>query len=175
MSEDSGGRRGFLKVIVGLAGAAVGVLVLVPGLGAVLDPLLRRRGGSGDFIPVGEATVLNAERPVSLPVIGEKVDAWTRAPQVQLGTVWLQKGEGDEIIAMTAECPHLGCNISYEAENDHFVCPCHDSSFGLDGSVKEGPSPRPMDRIVARTNDEGLIEVEFKRFRTQNEDKVEIG
>lgn len=174
MSEDSEGRRGFLKMVVGLGGAVIAALVAVPGLGAVLDPLLRRRAGSGDFLAVGEATVLADGGPVSLPVIGEMVDAWTRAPEVQLGTVWLQKGEGDEVVAMTAECPHLGCKISYDGDGDHFVCPCHDSSFGLDGSVNDGPSPRGMDRLEARVRD-GVIEVRFKRFRTQAEDQVEIG
>ncbi len=174
MSEDSGGRRSFLKMAAALGGAAIGALVMIPGVGMILDPLLRRRGSDGDFLPVGEATALSDERPISLPVIGEKVDAWTRAPEVQLGTVWLQKGEDDEVMAMTAECPHLGCKIGYDREQDHFVCPCHDSSFGLDGSVNDGPSPRPMDRLEARVRD-GVIEVRFKRFRTQNEDKVEIG
>jgi menaquinol-cytochrome c reductase iron-sulfur subunit len=174
MSEDSKGRRGFLKMIVGLFGTAVGALVLIPGLGTVLDPLLRRRGGSDDFLPIGEAAVLDGGGPIALPLIGERVDAWTRAPQVQLGTVWLQKGDGDEIVAMTAECPHLGCKINFDGEQDHFFCPCHDSSFGRDGSVNDGPSPRAMDRLEARVRD-GLIEVRFKRFRTQNEDQVEIG
>jgi Rieske Fe-S protein len=174
MSEESGGRRRFLEMAAALAGTAAGALALIPGLGVILDPLLRRRGSAGDFLPIGEATVLSTERPVSLPVIGEMVDAWTRAPEVQLGTVWLQKGEDDEVIAMTAECPHLGCKIDYDRDQDHFVCPCHDSSFGLDGSVNDGPSPRPMDQLEARVRD-GVIEVRFKRFRTQNEDQVEIG
>ncbi len=173
MSEDSKGRRRFLTMAAALAGTAVAALAAIPGFSVILDPLLRRRGSADDFLPIGDASVL-ADHPVSLPVIGEKVDEWTRAPHVQLGTVWLQKGEGDEIIAMSAECPHLGCKIDFDREHDQFVCPCHDSSFGLDGSVKEGPSPRAMDRLTAEVRD-GVIEVQFKRFRTQSEDQVEIG
>ncbi|RLB49696.1 MAG: Rieske (2Fe-2S) protein [Deltaproteobacteria bacterium] len=174
MSEDANGRRGFLQVVAGLSAAAVGALAAIPGVGVIIDPLLRRRKSAGGFLPIGDASQLSDDGPVSLPVIGELVDAWTRAPEVQLGTVWLQKGEGDEVKAMTAECPHLGCKIGYDGEQDHFYCPCHKSSFGLDGSVNDGPSPRAMDPLEARVRD-GVIEVRFKRFRTQGEEPVEIG
>lgn len=174
MSEDAKGRRGFLQVVVGLSAAALGALAAIPGVGVIIDPLLRRRQSASDFLPIGDAAVLTGDGPVSLPVIGELVDAWTRAPEVQLGTVWIQKGEGDEITAMTAECPHLGCKIGYDGEEDHFYCPCHESSFGRDGSVNDGPSPRAMDQLEARVR-EGVIEVKFKRFRTQRDEPVEIG
>jgi Rieske Fe-S protein len=172
MSAESGRRR-VLKWLAGAGATAAALVVLVPGASFVLDPLLRRRKKAGDFLPVGDAAVLRADRPVSLPVIGEYVDAWTRAPRTELGTVWLQKN-GDEVVAVSAECPHLGCRVGYDQENEQFTCPCHESAFGLDGAVKTGPSPRPLDQIEARIRD-GQVEVRFRRFRTQVEEQVEIG
>lgn len=173
MAETSKERRGFLRIAVGLGGLVVGTLLTVPGVAYVLDPLIRRRPRSDAWRDIGAADVLRDDRPVSLPVIGEKVDAWTRAPEQRLGTVWLRT-VGDEVEAFTAECPHLGCRIGYDGDEDQFTCPCHESAFGLDGSVISGPSPRPMDRLEARVN-EGRIEVRFRRYRTAIPEQKEIG
>ncbi len=160
--------------MVGAGVAAISALAFVPGLSTVLDPLLRPRRRSDDFVPLGEESFLRDDRPVAMPVIGEKVDAWTRTPRTQLGTVWLQKRDDGSLLALTAECPHLGCRIGFDPGHDKFRCPCHDSSFSRDGSVQDGPSPRAMDPLEARIRD-GLVEVRFKRFRTQNEEQIEIG
>ena len=139
------------------------------------------RSGTGDDpekmarnVRLMEAYTLPLFRAGHLPVVGEWRDAWSRDPHRELGTVWLQKqGEG-EVLALTAECPHLGCKIGLHPEGESFACPCHESAFALDGSVQDGPSPRAMDRLEARVRD-GLVEIRWKRFRTQLEDQVEIG
>ena len=33
------------------------------------------------------------------------------------------------------KCPHLGCAIDYRKNTNDYFCPCHNSTFGLDGSV----------------------------------------
>ncbi|MCA9581100.1 MAG: Rieske 2Fe-2S domain-containing protein, partial [Myxococcales bacterium] len=71
------------------------------------------------------------------------------------------------------ECPHLGCQISMDNQ-DEFICPCHATTFGLDGTVKEGPSPRGLDSLEARIVDDTL-EVKFCRFQPQTEQKIKIG
>ena len=174
MSETSKGRRGFLRVAVGLGGLAVGALMAVPGVAYVLDPLIRRRPRSDQWREIGDASVLRDDEPVSLPIIGERVDAWTRAPEQRLGTAWLRRKDDGELIAFTAECPHLGCRIGYDTEDDVFFCPCHESAFGLDGSVIDGPSPRPMDQLEARVRGD-KIEVRFRKFRTAIPEQEEIG
>ncbi|MEM9192489.1 MAG: Rieske (2Fe-2S) protein [Myxococcota bacterium] len=174
MSADgAGGRRTALKVIIGAASAAVAAVLAVPGVSYVLDPILRRRESTGGFIPVGQESALDDERPISLPVIGEQVDAWTRAPEVLLGTVWLRKVE-DELVCWSATCPHEGCKVGYVADEDKFTCPCHSATFGPDGSYVEGPPKRAMDRLEARIVD-GQIEVKFARFKPNTEEKVEVG
>ena len=172
--ETSTGRRTLLKALIGLGGGLIAALVAVPGVGAMIDPLLRRRASGGDFVPVGDASALDASGPVALQVIGERVDAWTRSPGVLLGTVWVQRRGDGELLAFTAECPHLGCRIGYDDDEQKFSCPCHESRFGLDGGVESGPSPRAMDTLEARVRD-GQVEVRFKRFRTQTDERSEIG
>jgi Rieske Fe-S protein len=108
-----------------------------------------------------------------MPVIGEQTDAWTRASQVRLGMVWLRR-KGDKVVALNAECPHLGCKVAFRADHKGFACPCHDSSFSIDGEHLGGPAPRSMDPLETRVVD-GQVEVRFVRFRAQVKERVEIG
>lgn len=42
----------------------------------------------------------------------------------------------------TAICTHLGCTVN--AVETGFKCPCHGSTYDLDGENVAGPAPRPL-------------------------------
>jgi Rieske Fe-S protein len=51
-------------------------------------------------------------------------------------------GEGetaDDIIALSSICPHLGCQVHWEPQNDRFFCPCHNGAFDREGKPTAGP------------------------------------
>jgi len=173
MAERSG-RRTFLGAIAALGGAAIGAIVGLPGIGYVLDPVLRRGSGAGRWFRVGRVENVPSELPVSVTIVGEARDAWTKAPRRRLGAVWLRKKSDGRVHALTAECPHLGCGIKLDEDARRFACPCHESAFTLDGRALGGPSPRGMDTLETRIHD-GVVEVRFQRFRTQIKDKQPIG
>jgi menaquinol-cytochrome c reductase iron-sulfur subunit len=172
--DTSKSRRGFLTLLTAAGSAVIGAVLLVPGAAYVLDPVLRSGGAKGRWIRVAELTNLRKDKPVSAPVIGEQVDAWTKAPAVRLGTVWLRVVGDDKVAAWNAECPHLGCKVAYEESKKQFGCPCHDSAFSLDGDVQGGPAPRGMDPLETRVQN-GHVEVKFIRFRAQIKERIEIG
>jgi len=175
MSKDaSKSRRDFFSWVVAAGGSAIATLLTVPGLAYVLDPLLRGAGQKGRWIRVADLGSVSREHPVAVPVIGEQVDAWTKASAVRLGTVWLRVVGENQVSAWNAECPHLGCKVSFESEKDCFTCRCHDSTFALDGAVQDGPAPRGLDSLETRVQN-GQIEVQFIRFRTQIKERVQIG
>ena len=172
-SEASKSRRSFLALLTALGGAAVGLVLTVPGAAYVIDPLLRGSARKGRWVKLASLASIGEDHPVAVPVVGEQVDAWTKADNVRLGMVWLRK-KGEKVLALNAECPHLGCKVGYDAEQKHFKCPCHESSFSQDGDRQGGPAPRGMDPLESRVVD-GQVEVRFVRFRAQVKERVEVG
>ncbi len=53
-----------------------------------------------------------------------------------------RQGDGDtadDFIALSSVCPHLGCAVHWEGQNDRFFCPCHNGAFDAKGNATEGP------------------------------------
>ncbi len=45
----------------------------------------------------------------------------------------------DAFIALSSTCPHLGCQVHWEAPVGRFVCPCHNGQFDSNGKALAGP------------------------------------
>jgi len=45
----------------------------------------------------------------------------------------------DSFLALSSVCPHLGCRVHWEANNNRFFCPCHNGVFDVDGVATAGP------------------------------------
>lgn len=59
-------------------------------------------------------------------------------------------------VVLSAVCTHAGCTVHYAAGSRDVACPCHGSTFELDGRVTAGPAQSPLDVFAARydaTND----------------------
>lgn len=54
--------------------------------------------------------------------------------------------KGEKPLVFSARCPHLGCRIN-KLEGDLLMCPCHGSSFQLNGAVSRGPAPHSLQEI----------------------------
>jgi Rieske Fe-S protein len=45
----------------------------------------------------------------------------------------------EDFVALSSTCPHLGCRVHWEPQNDRFFCPCHNGAFDSQGRPTEGP------------------------------------
>lgn len=45
----------------------------------------------------------------------------------------------DDFNALSSVCPHLGCQVNWEAQNNRYFCPCHNGTFDADGVGTGGP------------------------------------
>ncbi|MGE0758798.1 MAG: ubiquinol-cytochrome c reductase iron-sulfur subunit [Pirellulaceae bacterium] len=167
------------------------VAMIPPAVGAItfLDPWRRspsvpqsRRqaaGGKEGFVRVASLDALPVGgQPQRFPVVADQLDAWNFTPDQPIGAVFLQQTAPGDVRCFNATCPHAGCSVSCEGQA--FVCPCHNSSFNLDGSKRtsdsgrENPSPRQLDSL--RVDPDKLAEnevwVEFINFYTGKHDKI---
>jgi len=45
------------------------------------------------------------------------------------------------------KCPHMGCGLIYNEEENTWDCPCHSSKFDIDGKCLKGPSKKDLIKI----------------------------
>jgi Rieske Fe-S protein len=64
-----------------------------------------------------------------------------RTPAGQMVTLrrHQQTGTVADFLALSSVCPHLGCQVHWEAQNDRFFCPCHNGAFDPSGKGIAGP------------------------------------
>lgn len=48
-------------------------------------------------------------------------------------------GTADDFLALSSTCPHLGCQVHWEPQNNRFFCPCHNGAFDVAGKATAGP------------------------------------
>lgn len=68
------------------------------------------------------------------------------------------------VVVVTANCPHRGCVVDFDASHSEWQCPCHDSRFSLEGVVKSGAAKKNLLVPVTRVEGESLV-VELERLR----------
>lgn len=69
----------------------------------------------------------------------------------------------NEYVAYSQKCTHLSCAVYYSAKNNRLECPCHQGYFSIrDGSVLEGPPPRPLPRVVLERKGSDLIAIRMQ-------------
>jgi len=74
-----------------------------------------------------------------------------------------RQGEGtsaEDFIALSSVCPHLGCQVHWEALNERFFCPCHNGVFDPQGRATEGPPAKanqPLLRYMLKIENDLLF------------------
>lgn len=135
------GRRRFLKLGIGSAGAVIG---------------LSYAGLLGDFIAPPPAA---ADYP--LQKIGQMGDFPVNTPKlvsykgqgVEEGAYVVNLGDSEGLIALDFHCTHLECGVNWVAATKQFVCPCHGGVYDIKGNVISGPPPRALYRRVVQVDD----------------------
>ena len=86
-----------------------------------------------------------AAAPAAAPVqaIARTADIPVGSGVIVDDVVITQPAEG-KFNGFSAICTHAGCTVA-EVVGASINCPCHGSSFNLDGTVAKGPASRPLD------------------------------
>jgi menaquinol-cytochrome c reductase iron-sulfur subunit len=146
-------RRNFsVAAIYGIWAAMVAALGL-PGVAYLLIPSRIRR--KNDWVEAGDITQLVPKVPLEVAFRRNRVDGWRVVSEKS--TAWLVKLPSNDVVAYAPQCTHLGCAYHWDQRRTEFICPCHNSVFSIDGSVQEGPAPRPLDRFQTKIEGNKLL------------------
>jgi Rieske Fe-S protein len=179
-------RRGFMRRALAFGiGSLIGFVPLSAAVVFFLDPLTRKKravGMTGDaidedgFIRVAPANALAADgSPRSFKVIADVQDFWNKFPESEVGSVYLSRDPtSQDVVCFNTRCPHLGCTVKYQAEQQHFECPCHESAFSLDGKRTNNVPPRDMDPLETKVDEQGMIWVKYQKYRAGVKDRVPV-
>jgi len=84
----------------------------------------------GKLAPLSEAITIERGEAKIIKVDGKRTGAY----RDETGTLHL----------VNTTCPHLGCELCWNAAERSWDCPCHGSRFSYKGDVLEGPSVHPL-------------------------------
>jgi menaquinol-cytochrome c reductase iron-sulfur subunit len=187
VTENPTARRNFLSGA--LAFLTGGLILIVPaagGLAFFLDPLSRRNrklaGGKEEderrdpegFLRVTAVASLPADgRPQNFVVYDDVVDAWNKFLDQPIGRVFLRKLPDGKVTAFNVRCPHLGCAVDFRPDRDDYFCPCHSSTFDLNGKRLNEIPPRGMDALEVKIKG-SEIWVKFQTFKAGTPEKIPV-
>jgi Rieske Fe-S protein len=187
MTQEPERRSFFTKLSAISVGTIVAVFPFAAGWGVATSPLHRKSDDSNDasaddgFVPVCPLDSVPADgTPHAFVVIADVVDAWTRAVNQRIGEVYLTRSDASgkpNVTAFTATCPHLGCAVEFDAAEDRYECPCHESGFAKDGKKLFGPSLRGLDELEVRLKENGGAQevwVRYERFRAGIAERIPV-
>ena len=164
-------RRQFLSVLTNLIGAAIALMLAVPGLGYIFAPLRRHIANEGEeeYYDAGSWSELAEGAPQFLGIEMTREDGWVKSKARR--SIWVLKTGNDSAIVLSPICPHLGCPVNWDVAKDQYACPCHASFFNRQGDVQSGPAPRGLDPLPYKiSNDRLLIRwIDFRQATSTRE------
>jgi menaquinol-cytochrome c reductase iron-sulfur subunit len=146
-------RRRFYSAFIYGVGVIVSAALAIPAALYLLVPNKSKK--SATWIEAGDVSQLDPNVPVELSFQQTVTDGWTTTTQKK--TAWVVSLPGQGVVAFGPQCTHLGCAYHWEEDQKHFLCPCHNSIFSLDGKVIDGPAPRPLDRYASKVENNKLL------------------
>jgi len=141
---------GFINGVMGLIGLA---LAAPAAIYLFFPPRVRKEA---EWVKTSELSSIPTGVPTEISFNRRRVDGWKVTDEK--ATAWVVKGAGNQVVAFTPQCTHLGCAYHWDEATHTFICPCHTSSFSIDGKVLGGPAPRPLDRYMTMIEN-GRLEI----------------
>jgi len=151
--EKSQDRRIFmLSVIYGLWGGIAAILAAPAAIYLLWPPKVKKED---EWVEATALSDLDTGTPKEIVFRRNRLDGWKLSTEKT--SAWVVKNSESQITAFKPQCPHLGCGYHWNAQNKEFLCPCHASTFSVEGDVLTGPAPRPLDRYETKIAGEKLL------------------
>ena len=156
-------RRSFFGTLLGIASSSMGAVLGASMLRYVLYPVYAKDTGK-QWSHLGDVNEFDHSKgPVTKTVTFSVRDGWREVVSTQ--SVYVSRAADGQLQVLSAICPHMGCSVGWQANQQRFVCPCHGGQFGPDGQRIAGPPPRGLDNLRTQISD-GKLQVQFEYFRS---------
>ena len=149
-------RRRFLGFGVGAIAALIGTALGLPLAGYAVSPAFQKK--KQDWIEVGLMSDFKAGQPRKIEYDAFRKDGWIEESVTK--SAWVVLRDGNNVVVYDPRCTHLGCAYRWDDGKGHFLCPCHDAVFDIEGKVVAGPPPRPLDRLASKVEGGKLLVME---------------
>ena len=147
MSDKEINRREFMKGAAAVMGGLIGAVIAIPSIAYLLSPALEEVEDT-DSIPMGPLEKYPIGAPTRFDFVRTRVNGWERTATIY-GLYVYRKSE-TELHVFSDICTHLACKVTWHEDQKHYISPCHDGHFDIDGNVVSGPPPRPLDIYAIR-------------------------
>ncbi|HZW82108.1 MAG TPA: ubiquinol-cytochrome c reductase iron-sulfur subunit [Candidatus Deferrimicrobium sp.] len=84
---------------------------------------------------------------------------WYKVPNSR---VWVKR-DTSGYTALLANCTHLGCEVKYHSEQAKWLCPCHGSSYDIEGRPVGGPAPKALQRVAVQIRKDNTLTIEVNK------------
>lgn len=145
-------RRDFMKGAIAAIGGVIAAAIGLPAIPYIMGPALTKE--EEDWIQLGTTTKVELSNPTLFKTTIETQTGWINTEEEF--SVYVLTENGQDFIALSNICTHLGCRVRWIPDEEGFFCPCHNAVFAKDGSVVAGPPPRPLDRFATKV-EEGIL------------------
>ena len=154
MSDKEISRRDFIKGTAAVIGSLIGAVIAIPSIGFMLSPAMRAEDNP-DTIDLGPLENYPVAVPTRFETTRTRVNGWERTA-TNYGLFVVKKSD-TEVRVFSDICTHLGCRVSWHADQKHYISPCHDGHFDIIGKVVSGPPPRPLDEYITKIENGNLF------------------
>jgi Rieske Fe-S protein len=136
-------RRGFVMVVLTLLGTIMAVVVGLPAIGYLISPATKVQKKE-DWVALGPLENYPVGIPTLFSFTRTTVNGWEKTVN-SFGAYVMRYSESvKDITVFSNWCTHLSCRVTWQEDEDVYICPCHDGLFDIDGQVVAGPPPEPL-------------------------------
>lgn len=143
-------RRKLLAGSVGVMSGAIAAGVGIPAIFYIAGPS-GEEGGDEEWIRLGSTSSVELGAQTLMKATVERRAGYLTTTEEL--SVFASTENGTDFLVLSNICTHLGCRVRWVEDQGGFFCPCHNAVFESDGSVREGPPPRPLDRFDTKVED----------------------
>jgi len=145
-------RRDFMKATIAAIGGIIGAALGIPAVSFIIGPA--QKAENSDWIRLGAISKVEMNIPTLFKTVIQTQTGWVS--EEEEFSVYVLTDNGRDFTVMSNVCTHLGCRVRWIPKQEEFFCPCHNGVFAKDGSVVDGPPPRPLDQFENKVED-GVI------------------